>query len=396
MAEMALDGIRVVEVSTWVAAPSTGIFLSDFGADVIRVEPLGGDPVRGLGRAEFNWMWEEWNRGKRGLAVDTRQEQGQHIMHQLVKDADVFLSNLRPGALKRAGLDYDTLSKLNPRLIYASQTGYGLRGAGTERPSFDEVGFWARGGLMSVLGEPDSPPPALRGAPGDHTTAMVTLAAICLALFVRERTGLGQQVETSLLATGVWVAGQSVQQYLTSGVEPARTSRRMARNPLSNTYKCKDGKWIVLAMFDPGRFWGDFLKAIGRKDLEDDARFDSPQKRVENCEELIRTLDDTLATKTRDEWAPLLDQGELIWGPMHTVREVAEDPYVLDNEYIVEYDHFSQGRIRGLACPLKLHRTPGRIKGGAPGLGQHTEEILLEMGHTHAEIEDLKQKKVVI
>ena len=226
---MALEGIRVVEVSTWVAAPVCGVLLAEFGADVIRVEPLQGDPVRGLlprgsSIEAFNWWWEMWNRSKRGMALDLSLPEGRDIVHRLAARSDVFLTNLRPGSLERAELDYDTIRELNPRIIYAHITGYGIKGPERERPSFDALAFWTRGGFPAVLGEPDAPPVALEGAMGDHPTGGLALAGIALALYVRERTGVGQKVDLSLLGSGCWVNGVDLQWALAFGSNPPRFS----------------------------------------------------------------------------------------------------------------------------------------------------------------------------
>jgi len=398
---MALSGIKVVEVSTWAAGPSCGMWLAENGADVVRVEPIEGDPVRGIMQSgvipvtDFNWMFELWNRSKRCIAIDLRQESGQDIVHELVKKADVFLANLRPGTLKRAGLDYETLSELNPRLIYANITGYGRKGPGVEWPAFDETAFWARSGIMATMGEPDAPAVPLRGAMGDHTTGIFALGGIALALYVREKTGRGQRVDLSLLGNGMWVAGVDIQGALVYGMEVGRFSRKTMGNALYNTYQSKDGKWFQLQMLQTDRYWPGVCKAVGREDLEHDPRFDSHQKRVDNNVELIETLDEELAKKDRDEWGPLFDQNGVVWGPAHSPMEVINDPCVLENDYIVEYEHFSHGKVKGIRCPVQLSENPTRTPSGAAEYGQHTEEVLLEMGYSWDDISKLKDDKVI-
>ena len=398
---MALSGIKVVEVSTWAAGPSCGMWLAENGADVVRVEPIEGDPVRGMMQSgvvpvtDLNWLWEMWNRSKRGIAVNLGQEAGQEIVHKLVGQADVFLANLRPGTLKKAQLDYETLNQLNPRLIYANITGYGPKGPGADWPSFDEIGFWARSGIMAVLGEPDTPLVPLRGAMGDHTTGMFTLGGIALALYVRERTGRGQRVDVSLVGSGTWVAGCDVQGALIYDHDMPRFSRKTIGNPLYNHYECKDGKWVQFQMLQTDRYWSGVCKALGREDLEHDPRFDSHQKRVENNVELIAILDEVLATESRDEWAPRFNENGLVWGPAQTPMEVTQDPCVLENKYIVEYEHFSGRKVRGITCPIQLSQNPTRAPRGAPEYSQHTEEVLLEMGYSWDDITKLKDSKVI-
>ena len=399
---MALEGIRVVEVSTWVAAPVCGVLLAEFGADVIRVEPLQGDPVRGLlprGSSNieaFNWWWEMWNRSKRGMALDLATPEAREIVHRLTAQSDIFLTNLRPNVLERAELDYQRLCEISPRIIYAHITGYGAKGRETERPSFDALAYWTRGGFPSVLGEPDSPPVALEGAMGDHPTGGLALAGIVLALYVRERTGVGQKVDVSLLGSGCWVNGVDLQWALALGSNPPRFSRRQAINPLSNSYQARCGRWLRLCMMESDRYWPAFCKALGRPDLESDPRFGSHFQRAANREVLISLLEETIASKDRDEWAPLFDEYKLPWDPVQTMTEVAQDPCVLANDYITEYEHFSGRRVKSLASPIQLGETPAGVRHGAPEHGQHNEEILLELGFSWDDIERLKEKRAIL
>jgi crotonobetainyl-CoA:carnitine CoA-transferase CaiB-like acyl-CoA transferase len=399
---MALEGIKVVEVSTWVAAPACGVSLAEFGADVIRVEPLQGDAVRGLvprgsrAPAAFNWWWEMWNRSKRGMALDIDTPEGREIVHKLTVESDIFLTNLRPSVLKRAELDYERIRDTNQRIIYAHITGYGPKGPEAERPSFDALAFWTRAGFPSILGEPDTPPVALEGAMGDHPTGNFALAGIALALYVRERTGMGQKVDVSLLGSGCWINGVDLQWALAFGADHPRISRKQVPNPLSNSYQARCGRWLRLCMMESDRYWPAFCRALGRPDLERDPRFGSHVERMNNCEELISLLEEIIATKDRDEWAPLFDEYRLPWDPVHTMTEVAQDPCVLANDCITEYEHFSGRRVRGLASPIKLSETPARVRHGAPEHGQHNEEILIELGFTWEDIERLKGRRAIL
>jgi crotonobetainyl-CoA:carnitine CoA-transferase CaiB-like acyl-CoA transferase len=399
---MALEGIKVIEVSTWVAAPMCGVMLAEFGADVIRVEPLNGDPVRGLipkgasTGSGFNWWWEMWNRSKKGMALDLGMPEGREIVHKLAAQSDVFLTNLRPGVLKRSELEYEKIRGLNPRIIYAHITGYGSKGPETERPSFDSLAFWTRGGFSAVLGEPDAPPVALEGAMGDHPTGSLALAGIALALYARERTGTGQKVDVSLLSSGCWVNGVDLQFALAFGTDRPRISRKQVANPLSNSYQARCGRWLRLCMMESVRYWPAFCRALGRPDLEHDPRFESDTERAANREELISLLGEIIATKTRDEWAPLFDQHKLPWDPVPTMTEVAQDPSVLANGYVTEYEHFSGQRVRAVASPVQLSETPAKVRFGAPEHGQHNEEILLDLGFGWDEIERLKERRAIL
>jgi crotonobetainyl-CoA:carnitine CoA-transferase CaiB-like acyl-CoA transferase len=398
---MVLSGIKVVEISTWFAGPTCGMWLAEWGADVIRVEPIEGDAVRGIMQsgllpvAEYNWMWELANRSKRGIAVDLARKEAQEIVHKLVKRADVFLANLRPGTLQRAKLDYETLRKLNPRLIYALITGYGTKGPGVEWPAFDETAFWTRSGIMSTMGEPGTPAVPLRGAMGDNTTGMFMLGGIALALLARERTGKGQRVDVSLIGSGVWVAGVDVQGALVYGIEMGRMSRKTMGNPLYNTYQAKDDKWFMFQMMQTDRFWPGVCKAIEREGLISDPKFDSHEKRCKNSVEAIALLDSVFITRNRDYWAPRFDENNLIWAPAHSPTEVIRDPCVLENDYIVEYEHHARGKIKGIRCPIQMSETPSKTPRSAPEYSQHTEEVLLELGYKWEDISKLKDEKVI-
>jgi crotonobetainyl-CoA:carnitine CoA-transferase CaiB-like acyl-CoA transferase len=392
---MALEGIKVVEVSTWVDVPVCGVLLAEFGADVIRSNP--GDPVRGpSGPSRRSTGWEMWNRSKRGMALDLGMPEGRDIVHRLAAQSDVFLTNLRPSVLERAELDYEKVREISPGIIYAHITGYGTQGPERERPSFDALAFWTRAGFPSVLGEPDAPPVALEGAMGDHPTGGLALAGIALALYVRERTGVGQKIDVSLLGSGCWVNGVYLQWALAFGADPPRFSRKQAINPLSNSYQARCGRWLRLCMMESDRYWPVFCAALGRPDLEGDPRFGSHFQRAANREALISLLEETIATKDRDEWAPLFDEHKLPWDPVQTMTEVAQDPCVLANDYITEYQHFGGRRVKSLAPPVRLSETPAGVRQGAPEHGQHNEEILLELGFTWDDIERLKEKRAIL
>jgi len=399
----ALDGIKVVELSTWFAGPSCGMWLGEHGADVVRVEPIEGDPLRGIMSTgalpaelpnTYNWMWEMANRSKKCIALDLKQDESRKIMHEMIKKADVFVTNLRLLALKRAQMDYETLNAINPRIVYCNITGYGSKGPGVDWPAFDETAFWTRPGIMAILGEPGTPAVPLRGAMGDHTTGVFALGGIALALYAREKTGKGQLVETSLYGNGIWVAGVDIQGALVYNADMGRQSRYTQGNPLYNTYKGKDDKWFMLQMLQTDRFWPGFCKAIGREDLI--GKYPDHVSRLKDNVNIIRILDEQFATQPRSYWGTRFDENNLIWAPAQSPVEVINDPVALENEYIIEYDHFSFGKLKGIHCPVQLKGTPERQPFGAPELGQHTEEVLLELGYTWEQIGELKEKKVII
>ena len=301
-----LEGIKVVELGIWFAGPAAGMLLAECGADVIKIEPLeGGDPIRGLDLEErwgaktppFNYMAEMVNRGKRSAAIDLRKPEGQQLVYRLVQTADVFVTNVRPQALDHLEMTPETITALNPRLIYGLLTGFGPKGPDKNKPAFDEVGFWARGGFLSFMGEPGGPPTHLHGAMGDLTAAVCMTNAISLALFARERTGKGQIVDASLLSSGMWVAGYDLHRTLFSGEDVLRETRTSAPSPLYNTYQCGDGRWVQFAMPQGDRYWAPTCRALDIPDLASDTRFNTHGKMMKNHIDAIKLLDEAMARR---------------------------------------------------------------------------------------------------
>lgn len=397
-----LEGITVADLTHWGVGSITSGLFAEWGAKVIHIEhPDGGDPLRGIAASgvvpigHINYLWALINRNKKSLAIDLKKEKGKKIVYRLIESADVFVSNFRSGALKKLGMDYDTLSKINPKLIYGHANAYGQKGPESERGGFDETAFWARGGIMGILGEPSAPPVPLHGAIGDLSTSLFFASGLMLALFVRDRTGTGQRVDTSLLGSGVWAAACDVQATLTTGQDMCRQSRKEKGNPLHNTYQTKDRKWIQFAMLQTDPIWPDFCRALDRPDLEHEPMFASHEKRGENSGLLISVLEEILATKTRDEWIRRFDEYDIIYAPVSSITDVINDPQVLENEYIIEVDDPRYGLTKLVDCPVQLRKTPGRVRDLGPELGQHTEEILLEMGYTWDDIVSLREQKVI-
>ena len=397
-----LEGITVADLTHWGVGSITSGLFAEWGAKVIHIErPDGGDPLRGIGASgviamgDMNYLWALVNRNKKSLAVDLKKETGKRIVHELIESADVCVSNFRYGALEKLGLDYDTLRQINPGLIYGHANAYGQKGPESERGGFDETAFWARGGVMGVLGEPDAPPVPLHGAIGDFSTSLFLASGLILALRVRDQTGKGQRVDTSLLGSGVWAAACDVQATLTTGQGMRQQSRTEKTNPLHNTYRTKDGKWIQFAMLQTDPIWPDFCRALGRPDLEHELMFASHEKRGQNNELLISVLDEIISTRARDEWIRRFDEYGLIYAPVSSITDVVNDPQVLENGYITEVDDPRYGLTKLVDCPIQLRGTPGKVRDLGPELGQHTEEILLEMGYTWDDIVSLREQKVI-
>jgi len=400
---MALEGVRVLDMSIGQMGPVTSMMLADMGADVIKLEePLSGDPGRYLHSimgvdVALNFYFEIHNRNKRSIAVDLHTETGRKIVYRLAEKSDVFVTNFRRSAVERLGMDYRTLAQYNPKLIYAIGSGFGKKGPDRDKPALD-LAAQARGGIMSIIGEPGQPPAPGGVGMADQIGAGLLAYGIMLALFARERTGLGQEVDVSLLAGQAWLGALALQDYLFYGKDHgplSKVSRREARNPLWNIYRTKDDRWLCLAMLVSEPYWPDFCKAMGIEGLENDPRFESHAAREENARELISILDQRFATETREEWAKRLGQRELIWELVKDYAEVAADPQMTENEYIVDFDHPVYGPVKEVGILVQLSKTRGRIRKPAPQLGQHTEEVLLEIGYSWEEIAKLREDKVI-
>ena len=382
---MMLEGIRVVELAMWVAGPSAGGIMADWGADVVKVEAPGGDPQRRVFKAlglavETAPPFELDNRGKRSVVLDLQTDAGRDAMARLVATADVFLTNLRVEALERLGLDHATLRARHPRLVYASVTGYGLDGPDRNRPGYDIGAFWARSSMAAALVPKDEMPPHARSAMGDHVTGITTVAGIMAALFERERTGEGRLVATSLLRTGIYTMGWDIGIFLRfNRIQSARPRHRFTA-PLLNSYRTADGKGFYLIGLEQDRHWPGVIAAIERPDLAADPRFDTAAGRVKECEALIAELDEIFASRTRDEWAAAFDANDVWWAPINTIADVVEDPQAIAAGAFVDMPVAAgETPYRAVSSPVDfdgIHPT-GRA---VPAVGQHTDEILRELG----------------
>jgi len=402
--KMALEGIRVIDVSEAGLAPVCCRVLADMGAEVIKIERTeGGDQTRGIIKIsgnvpvyDINYVFEFYNFNKKGITLDLKQEEGRQVLYKLVEKADVFVCNFRPQALKKLGLEYETISRINPKIIYAHLSGYGLHGPEKDVGAYDFVGYWARSGVMASLGEPGTPLPYQLPGFGDNTTGMYSALAIMFALFHRERTGEGQEVCASLIGGGIWSMGIVLSSVLATGLEYPRVSRMATSNPIFNSYECADGKWLQLACIQGDRYWSGVCKALDLGELENDPRFCTHEKRMENHEVLIPILDKLFKTRTRDEWAERLGGEDVIWTLVKTPAEVAADPTPWADGYYEEIDHPAGKKLRVIKLPWQFSRTPPTIRSTAPEFGQHTEEVLTELlGYSWDELASLKEKRVI-
>ena len=395
-----LSGIRVVEMGFWVAAPAAGGIMADWGADVIKLEPPTGDPFRGLFlqaagmEVPINPPFELDNRGKRSIALDLGADQGRQLARELIERADVFLTNLRPKALESLGMTWDDLRAINPRLVYCQVTGLGTRGPECNRAAYDVGAFWSRAGVVAALTPPGDEPATQRGAMGDHTTAITATSAICAALLARERTGQGQMVETSLLRVGGYFIGWDINIKLRLGAPTTPGTRRTSPNPLITSYYDSEGRWFWLLGLQGDRMWPDLLRAIGRTDLASDSRFATMTARRENVAELVELLDSIFSKRPLSEWGPIFDRENVWWAPVQTTEELIADPQARAAGLFVKVPT-ADGEAEMVATPADFHGTPWAPAGVAPELGQHSEEILLELGLEWDEIARLKESRVI-
>lgn len=400
-----LEGITVLDWTIWQQGPVCTAMLGDMGADVIKIEQRGtGDPGRWLVAAagqdtsgKPNWYFEANNRNKKSITLDLKKPEGVEVVHALVEKADVFVQNFRKGVAGRIGLDYATLSGINPGLVYASATGYGPEGPDSSEPSFDHLGL-ARSGIMNAAGEPGMPPLAIAGGIADQMGAVMMAYGVMTALVARERHGIGQEVHASHLGSMAYLQGLSVSMKLMAGIAMPRTFRSQAFNVLWNHYRCADDQWIALAMLQADRYWPDVARLIGRPELATDPKFETMSARGDNNEECVAILDEAFGKKTRDEWLKLFreDESDLIYTIVNNVDDLPQDPQVIANDYIVELDHPNHGPTQMVGVPVGLSETPGSVREPAPELGQHTEQVLMEtLGWEWARISALRDAEVI-
>jgi crotonobetainyl-CoA:carnitine CoA-transferase CaiB-like acyl-CoA transferase len=396
-----MEGVRVVELGVWIAGPAAGLILADWGADVVKIEPPGtGDPARTFSRMlggdlPFNPPFEMDNRSKRSIAIDVTRPQGHALAVELIERADVFVTNVRPAALARLGLDPVALLSVHPRLVYALLTGYGTEGPDADRAAYDIAAFWARSGVAGLLTQPGGQPPFQRGGMGDHGAGMSAAAGICAALFARERTGRGQLVATSLLRQGLYTISFDLATALRFGVSLAVGNRAAMANPTINSYRDRDGRWFWIVGLEGDRHWPPLARAVGHPEWIGDPRYATLAARAQNAAQLIAELDAIFATRTRDEWARVFAAEEdFWWAPVQSVEEVLADPQVAACGGLVDVPD-GASTTPFPATPVDFSGTPWAPRAMAPALGQHTDSVLAELGKGAAEIAALRRDRVV-
>lgn len=379
-----LEGIKVIELGVWVAGPAAGGILADWGADVIKIEPPGGDPARMFGRmlgieSGQSPPFEMDNRGKRSIVLDLATDDDRATALEMITTADVFLTNVRPGALRRFGLDFEAVAARNPGLVYGLITGYGETGPDADRAAYDVAAFWARAGLAHLLTRPGDTPPFQRGGMGDHTAGMTLTAAVCAALVARTRTGKGQLVSTSLYRQGAYTVSFDLNTFLMTGHSIAIGQREAMANPCMNNYVAGDGRRFWIVGLQGSRHWPSLCRAVGRQDWLTDPRFDTAHARAANSVELVTELDEIFATKSLEEWAKVFaGEPDFFWSPINSLEDVVADEQFHAAGGVV-YVPDGEGGAPMVATPADFHGTPWAPRSVAPRLGEHTDEILAEL-----------------
>jgi crotonobetainyl-CoA:carnitine CoA-transferase CaiB-like acyl-CoA transferase len=396
-----LTGIRVVEYGVFHAGPGATAILGDLGAEVIKIESGVGDPERYwtvVGDLDMtapngqSTMFEVSNRNKKGIYLDIKTDKGREIFHRLVEKADVFLTNLRKSTKVKLGLDYDTLKKVNPMIIHANVSGYGPEGPMSDLGAFDPLGL-AKSGLLFVTGS--ERPALMHIGVLDQATAIAASHAIITALFVREREQRGQEVHASLYSTGLWLMYPNLMLASLLGVNPVVSGDRSEHSPLRNVFCCKDGGWIIGTHHPESKYWATFCKAMGREDLIDNPKFCDDECRQVNNAELIAICDEIFAKKTRDEWMEVFIPLGLMYSAIQTAGEVADDLQAQANQYVVPFKHPMFGDVSVPGYPIQFSENEAGTRSPAPSIGEHTDEVLKDIGFSENDIRELRQAEVV-
>lgn len=396
----ALDGIRIIEWGAYHAGPGAGGLMAALGAEVIKLEQPGtGDPARHaktiLGVRNqlpngYNPFFEVFNRGKKSLTLDLKNPASRDILHRLVAKSDVFLATFRPAAAKRLGVDYERLRTWNEKLIYVSLTTFGPNGPDSGRPGFDSDGL-GRAGMMFAMRNPSDGPYVIRGL-GDEMGSISTAYAILAAICARERQGISQQVHTSILGGAIWVQATLIGVRLGSGQDVQAHNQQRPVSPIDTRYQAGDGKWMTFAA---DNHWEGFCGAAGQPELVGDPRYATPEFRRQNSAELTAHFNAVFATKPRAEWLEAFRQYDVPASPVNTHAELFDDPQITANDYVVAYDDPRFGRIRNLGSAIQFEETPANVTAPSPALGEHSEEILIDLlGYSEQDVQQFKAEEV--
>ncbi len=393
----ALSGVRVLDLTRALAGPYCTLMLGDYGADVIKIElPGRGDDTRHWGPPYIDGesaYFLSINRNKRSLTLNLKDPAGREVFMRLARNADVVVENFTPGVVNRLGIDYEAVKAENPRIVYSSISGFGQTGPYREKPAYDQM-MQGLGGIMSLTGDPDGQPQKTGVALADIGAGMLAAYAVMTALFHRERTGVGQYIDVSMLDLQVaWLTYQAAT-YFATGAPPPRVGAAHPNLVPYQAFKCADGKYINVAVGNE-RFWQRFCTALGREDLVEMPEYAQNKDRVKNRDQLVALLQQEFDTRSTDRWVDILEEAGVPCGPINDLADVFSDPQVKARDMLLEVQHPSAGKIKQTGIPIKFSATPGSIDSPPPLLGQHSREILLELGYSQDEVEALEQQEVI-
>jgi crotonobetainyl-CoA:carnitine CoA-transferase CaiB-like acyl-CoA transferase len=387
-----LSDLKVVEWSTWIAGPGCAAVMADWGADVIKIESAAGDATRTFwpdtAETPGNPIFSNENRGKRGVVLDLGKAEGRAALIAILKDADVFITNVRPGALKRARLDYESVRDELPRLIYANVTGYGLTGPDADTPAFDLTGFWNRSGVAHAINPPDREPIGSRPGFGDHVTALATLSGVLAAVHERDRTGVGRQVETALMRVGCYALGWDMSIRLRNGEALTAQPRASRPGAIAGYFRTRDDRWIYVSQRSPADF-PQMMRVIDRPDLIDQPRCAAPIVDMAVVHEIRSLLDHVFEALTLEEACALMRQTDIIFAPMASLDDFVDDPQAHEAGCFVDTPDGWGGSFKAPASPVRFPGTETGPAGPAPKLGEHTREVLAEAGYAPDAVEAL-------
>ncbi len=391
-----LSGLRVIDCGTYIAGPAAATIMSDFGAEVIKIErPPHGDPYRrlsffpGMPVSEHNYCWMLDARNKKSLALDLQDEAGREALRKLAATADVLITNYPPKLAAKLEVSYEAFAEINPRLIFAHITGYGEEGDDINQPGYDTTAYWARSGLTSMIYDLTVQTGATPCGSGDHSVSLALFGSIMLALYQRSVTGHGSKVMTSLMATGAWSNSCQIQAAMVGATFPIRQPRLTALNPLVNQYRTRDGQRFIFCCLDTTNDWGRVCRAIGRPELIDDPRYATAGARSQHSGEVVALLDEAIGSRDMAEWDLLFREEGVVWGPIPTMERVAVDPQMRANGVFTEMNHPQLGAIPTVSSPLNVQGVAKEKPVAAPEVGEHSREILRSLGYEDAAIEEL-------
>jgi len=400
--EQIFKDLKVIDVASFIAGPAAATIMADFGAEVIKIEPLSGDSYRtglngpGYPISDYPHHWNVDNRTKKGLALDLKSVEGREIFYRLVKEADVLITNMPSGPRERLGMTYEDVRTLNERLIYASITAYGEAGPESARTGFDSTAFWARSGMMDqVKPSKDSPPARSLPGMGDHPTATALFGAIMVGLYKRDRTGQGSMVSTSLMANGLWSNAVLTQAALCGGEMRSYPPREEAGNALNNLYRSRDGRWFHLIMITGEHLWDRFANVTGHSELLKDPRFITSEARSQNYKDLIGILDTIFLERDAAEWRTLLTENGFNFGETHQVENVVNDRQMKESGALTPVADSRAGCEWMVDSPIWVEGVAKTAPTVAPDVGEHTDEVLRGIGYDDAMIASLREKSVV-